>query len=203
MLTLKEWMELADYRITEGSDYFTNIPGLYSLSSWNEQQDGFSFFIAFDPKDNQRVYVVEACDYARNLAYRLVDSALEVDNQAWDDTEWTTLEVDDDFIQKALAIKAGEEYDTRVSVPLNVPDDVLFTLMMQAHEKDITLNEHMENIVRAACDEVLADPEVYRRKMSFDKDDEDGWDELAEDHFDDDGDDVPVAAMKTKKKKKK
>ena len=82
----------------------------------------------------------------------------------------------------------------------------MFTLMMQAHEKDITFNEHMENIVRAACDEALVDPEAYRRKMSFN--------ELPEDHFDDDEEmrdeydfsnatSGSVAAMKTKKKKKK
>ena len=155
MLTLKAWMELVDYKVTEGSDYFTNIKGLYSMSSWNEQQDGFSFFIAFDPKDNQRVYAVEACDYARNRAYRLVDSALEVDNQAWDDNEWTTLESDDDFIQKATAIKNSEDYDTRVSVPLDLPDDVLFTLMKQAHEQDVTLNQMVEHILQKAIDSDL------------------------------------------------
>ena len=148
MLTLKEWMELVDYKITEGSDYFTNIPGLYSMSFWNEQQDGFSFFIAFDPKDNQRVYVVEACDYANQRAYRIKDPAIELDNQAWDDVEFTELEVDDDFIQKALAIKAGEGYDTRVSVPLDLEDDLLFELMKKAHEQDITLNQMVEQVLR-------------------------------------------------------
>lgn len=148
MLTLKEWMELVDYKITEGSDYFTNIPGLYSMSFWNEQQDGFSFFIAFDPKDNQRVYVVEACDYANQRAYRIKDPAIELDNQAWDDVEFTDLEVDDDFIQKCLAIKAGEEYDTRVSVPLDLEDDLLFELMKKAHEEDITLNQMVERVLR-------------------------------------------------------
>ena len=148
MLTLKEWMELVDYKITEGSDYFTNIPGLYSMSSWNERQDGFSFFIAFDPKDNQRVYVVEACDYANNRAYRIKDPAIELDKTAWDDVEFTDLEVDDDFIQKALAIKAGEEYDTRVSVPLELEDELLFELMKKAHEEDITLNHMVERVLR-------------------------------------------------------
>ena len=148
MLTLKEWMELVDYKITEGSDYFTNIPGLYSMSSWNEQQDGFSFFIAFDPKDDQRVYAVEACDYANNRAYRIKDPAIELDKTAWDDVEFTELEVDDDFIQKALAIKAGEEYDTRVSIPLELEDDLLFELMKQAHERDITLNQMVEQVLR-------------------------------------------------------
>jgi hypothetical protein len=207
MLTLKEWMELADYRVTEGSDYFTNIPGLYSLSSWNEQQDGFSFFIAFDPKDNQRVYAVEACDYARNRAYRLKDPNIVLDKSAWDDVDFTDLETDDDFIQKALAIKSGEDYDDRVSVPLNLPDDALFTLMQQAHEQDITFNQHMENIVRAACEEALADPEAYKRKMGWDDEFEQGkWDEDydADDEMDSDIQDFkPPAAMKAKKKKKK
>lgn len=168
MITLKEWMELVDFKITEGSDYFTNIPGLYSLSYWNEQQDGFSFFVAFDPKDNQRVYSVEACDYANNRAYRRKDPALETDAQAWDDVEFVELEEDDDFIQKALAIKAGEEYDTRVSIPLDLDDNLVYALMKQAHEKDITFNELMEDILTKACDEALADPDAYRKKMGWD-----------------------------------
>lgn len=201
MLTLKEWMELVDCRITEGSDYFTNIPGLYSLSAWNEQQDGYSFFVAFDPKDNQRVYVVEVCDYANDRAYRLKDPAIELDAQAWDDVNFVDLETNGDFIEKALAIKAGEDYDTRVSVPVDLPDDVLLILMKQAHEQDITFNEHMENILQAACEEALADPEAYKLKMGW-NDKDDGWDEIAEDHWDDDGDPTP-AMMKAKKKKKK
>jgi hypothetical protein len=85
-------------------------------------------------------------------------------NEAWDDVNYVDLESDDDFIQKGLAIKEGEDYDTRVSVPLDLPDDVLFELMKQAHERDITLNELMEDVIRAACDEALKDPEAYRRK---------------------------------------
>ena len=168
MLTLKEWMELVDYKITEGSDYFSNLTGLYCLTSWNGEQDGYSFNITFDPKDNQRVYCVEVCDYANDRAYRIHDPELVVDAEAWDDVKWTDLEVDDDFIQKSLSIKAGEEYDDRVSVPVDLPEDVMFTLMKQAHEQDITFNQHMENILRAACEEALADPEAYKRKMGWD-----------------------------------
>ena len=43
MLTLKEFMELVDFKITEGSDYHVNVPGLYLLSSWNGEQNGYSF----------------------------------------------------------------------------------------------------------------------------------------------------------------
>jgi hypothetical protein len=153
MLTLKEWMELVDYKVTEGSDYYTNIPGLYSMSSWNGEQDGHSFFIAFDPKDEQRVYVVEACDYANKRAYRLKDPAIVLDTEAWDIVDFVDLETDDDFIQKALAIKAGEDYDTRVSVPLVLEDELLFELMKKAHERDITLNQMVEEILREVLEQ--------------------------------------------------
>ena len=155
MLTLKEFMELVDFKITEGSDYHVNVPGLYLLSSWNGEQNGYSFDIAFDPADNQRVYLVEANDMKNNRAYRLKDPALDIDNVAWDGVEYTDLEVDDDFIQKCLAIKSGEEYDTRVSVPLELEDDLLFELMKKAHEEDITLNQMVEEILREVIDQEI------------------------------------------------
>lgn len=217
MLTVKEWMELVDYRITEGSDYCWKCFGdnTYCLSSWNGDHDGYSFNIVFDTK-TQVVYTVEVCDYARSRAYRMINPDYkdahdqEADqhnvpaNEAWDECNFVDLEDDDDFMQKALAIRDGVDYDTRVSVPLTVPDDVLFELMKRAHEQDITLNELVEDVLwRAIRAEEL--------KSSLEDDDSDGWDELAQDHWDDDGDDMfdvlekskPAAAMKAKKKKKK
>jgi len=152
MITLKEWMELVDYKITEGSDYYTNIEGLHCLTSWNGEQDGYSFFVAFDPKDDQRVYVVEACDYKNNRAYRLKDPRIEMEKKAWDDVDFVDLETDDDFIQKALAIKESKDYDTRVLVPLDLEYDLMFELIKKAHEKDITLNQMVEEILLEVID---------------------------------------------------
>jgi hypothetical protein len=100
-----------------------------------------------------------------------------------------------------LSIKAGEDYDTRVSVPLTVPDDVLFELMKRAHEQDVTLNQLVEEVLWTAI----------RAEESRQSEEDDGWDEIAEDHWDDDGDEMPsdlqdfkpAAAMTIKKKKKK
>jgi hypothetical protein len=77
-------------------------------------------------------------------------------NQAWDDVNYVDLEVDDDFIQKCLAIRAGEDYDTRVEVPLTVDDDQLFELMKLAHQRDITLNQLVEQILQDAVDQSKA-----------------------------------------------
>lgn len=160
MITLKEFMEVVDYRITEGSSYQWQCFGsnAYGLDSWNGDYDGYSFTIIFDTR-TQEVYEVQAHDYRNNRAYRLINPeyvdehkaearSREVNiNEAWENVNYVDLEVDDDWIQKALAIKDGENYDTRVSVPLDLDDSELFVLMKMAHERDLTLNEFVEEIL--------------------------------------------------------
>jgi hypothetical protein len=70
--------------------------------------------------------------------------------QAWDDILYVDLDVDDDFIQKSQAIRDGKPYDTRVQLDLDLDDDLLFGLMKLAHQRDITLNHLIEQILREA-----------------------------------------------------
>jgi hypothetical protein len=167
MITLKEWMELVNYHITEGDSYGWQCYGdhAHQLSSWNgvHGRGGWSANIVFDTQD-QTVYEVYICDYTRDRAYRIINPDFQVqykdeakgrgelDNQAWDDVDFTDLEVDDDFIQKCLAIVAGEDYDTRVSVPLDLERDELFKLMTMAHERDITLNQFVVELLTEAIE---------------------------------------------------
>ena len=151
MITLKEWMEVSNYRITEGSDY-NAYGGAYALTSWNGDQDGYSLEIIFDQK-TQTVYEVQACDYRHNRAYRLINDAHKQvgrDDEAWDDTRWIDLEADDDWIQKAQAIVAGRDYDTRITVPIDLTDQELLALMKLAHERDVTLNHLIDQVLREA-----------------------------------------------------
>ena len=154
MITLKQWMELVDYRITEGTDYLLAGENLFSLTSWNGRQSdgGYSMEIVFDQK-TQDIYVVEACDYSNNRAYRLINpdiNDVDHDKTAWDDTEWTDLDVEADWLEKATAIIAGEDYDTRVQMQLDIPHDLLYKLMLLAHEADLTLNEFIVKILQEA-----------------------------------------------------
>jgi hypothetical protein len=165
MITMKEWMELVDYKITEGDSYGWNCFGSnsYQLSSWNgvHGKGGYSFNIIFSTK-SQKVYEVSVCDYTNDRAYRMInpdyvkkykkeaESRNEMSDQAWDDIDYIDLEVDDDFIQKCLAIKAGEDYDTRVSMPVDFTDEELLRYMKIAHERDITFNQLIEEALREA-----------------------------------------------------
>lgn len=170
MITLKQWMEIVDYRITEGGDYYNSRYGdsVYSLDSWNGEQDGHSFTIIFDTR-TQQVYEVQAHDYVHNRAYRMFAEGfaaqVDEDKQAWDDVNYVTLDVDDDFIQKSLAIKAGEDYDTRVSVPVDFTDDELFKYMKMAHEHDMSFNEFIEEALRQAIEEHKRNPEAAKARV--------------------------------------
>ena len=168
MITIKEWMELVDYKITEGSDYGWGCygPNSFTLDSWNGVHGvgGYSFSIVFSTK-SQKVYEVSMCDYTNDRAYRMINPKFQKKhdkeaefrnvnlNEAWDDVDYVSLDVVDDFIQKALAIKAGEAYDTRVQVEVDFSDEDLLQYMKIAHERDITFNELVEQALRHAIDE--------------------------------------------------
>lgn len=171
MITLKQFMEACDYRITEGSDYQWQCfgPNAYRLDSWNGDQDGHTLSIVFDTQ-TQEVYQAEAFDYSRERAYRITNpdykfahddecQTRDVEDIAWerDDgspVEFVELDVEEDFLDKARAIVNDEDYDTRVQVPVDFTDEELLTYMKMAHERDMTFNEFVEMALRAAIDEI-------------------------------------------------
>lgn len=176
MISMKEWMELVDYKITEGSDYMWSCygPNAYTLDSWNGVHGvgGHSFSIVFSTK-SQKVYEVSMCDNTNNRAYRMINPKnVEkhrtesqhrgvLANQAWDNVNYIDLDVDDDFIQKALAIRTGEDYDTRVLVPVDFSDEDLLKYMKLAHERDITFNELVVQALTEAIQLREANPEIF------------------------------------------
>ena len=179
MISLKQWMEVVNYRITEGSNYGWQCygPDAHMLDSWNGSQNGHSFTIIFDTK-TQTVYEVQAHDYVHNRAYRVINPDYAKANkkeakqrgvsrkEAWDDVDYVDLETDEDWLAKAQAIFANEDYDTRVSVPLDIEDDLVFEMMKQAHERDITLNQYVELILKKVIDkEESFDERMWRQSL--------------------------------------
>lgn len=160
-------METVDYKVTEGSEYCWECygPNAYRLDSWNQDQEGHTVSIVFDTRTHV-VYEVNAYDYSRNRAYRLINpdyksihdnesKSRDLDSkQAWDDVNYIDLEVDEDFLEKARAIVADKEYDTRIKISLDLPDDMLFKLMTLAHESDMTLNQFIEKLLRNELNQI-------------------------------------------------
>jgi hypothetical protein len=178
-MSMQRFMECVNYRVTEGSDFGWNCFGdfAYRLDSWSGDQDGHTITIVFDTK-TQTCYSLEAFDYANKRAYRWINPDFvqahrdeaknrEVyETEAWEDDlgvsiKFVDLETQDDFFTKATAIVNGEPYDTRVEVPIDLPNDVLFQLMVKAHEQDITFNQLVEQALQAAIDRHLAGEEPF------------------------------------------
>lgn len=156
MITLKQFLETVEYRITEGSDYLWNCygPDSYRLDVSNNII-GTNAEIIFDTK-TQIVYEVCVFDETNSRAYRIINPDFKKKHNkeskkrnvnsdiAWDDVNFIDLETDEDFLEKMTAIISGEEYDTRVSIPIDMTDSQLALVARAAHEADITLNEFFE-----------------------------------------------------------
>jgi hypothetical protein len=162
-MQLKDVNESLDHRISGGSDYgwqcyganarFLDYESVYATGSCvfdTLTQGIYEVHVEFvnlekrpyrwlNPNTKDVMYA--------EAAYREIDA-----DQAWDDIKWIDLETEEDFLEKASAIFKGETFDDRVSVPLNLNDEELFAMMKLAHEKDITLNQLMVEILQAAID---------------------------------------------------
>ena len=75
-------------------------------------------------------------DYLNEAKERNVDP-----NQAWED-----------FLEKAKAMFTGNYWDTRIQIPVDLDDDTILKLSMEAHKRDITLNNMIELILRELID---------------------------------------------------
>jgi hypothetical protein len=175
---IQRWMELVEYRISEGSEFGWQCfgPDAYRLDHWNgESQNSPSFSITFDRR-NQTVYQIEANDYVNDRAYRWsnpesADAYIKEAEQrgvgakeAWDDVDYIELDSVDDFFEKATAIYRGEDYDTRVTVTVEFTDEELLKYMTMAHERDMTFNQFIEEALKAAIEEHKRDPEGMKQR---------------------------------------
>lgn len=166
MITLKDWMEAVNYRITEGSEYCWHCygPAAYTLDSWDGDHDGVSASVVFST-NTQNVFELTVADYRRQRAYRYInpqyleayrkEAEVRGDgaDQAWDDVRYIDLETEADFLEKLHAIMNYLPYDERVEVPLTLPQAELFQLMKLAHQQDLTLNELIEDMLREMIDQ--------------------------------------------------
>lgn len=154
--------EALEHRISGGSEYGWNC---WPNARWLDYESDYAHASVVFNSQTQEIYTAEVNDKAdEHKPYRWMDPAykqLYTDeakvrntdpNQAWDNTSWYDLETSEDWLEKASAIIRGEEFDTRVEMPLTLGNDELFMLMTMAHERDITLNKMVEIILQEVID---------------------------------------------------
>lgn len=106
----------------------------------------------------QVVYEVSICEFKHDISYRLVNptyaDALKalagVKGDAWsaayDGVEFTDFSTVDAFIE-AASVLLQHKVATMSSIELDLEDDLVYSLMKMAHERDITFNQLITEIL--------------------------------------------------------
>lgn len=165
---LKDVNEITNHRITCGSEFLWHCyPDARSL----DYESTYAYITAVYSTESQEIYEVNVSVKPESWSqdqrpYRWLNPAYKdayykecktrkiKKNIAWDDVKWVDLETEEDFLEKAEAIFNGiEDFDKRVQVPIELEDEVMLQLCMEAHKRDITLNQMVEKVLRTAIDE--------------------------------------------------
>ena len=162
VITLQDYMTAINYQVTEGSSHEWNCFGehAYQLNSADSNDNHATYTIcAIFDKLTQEVYELQAWDYLKNRTYRWITPDFIEEYKAehvyrgfpfeiaLDNEKFIDLDVAEDILEKIAAIIAGEEYDTRVQIEIDLSDDVIHAAAIQAHKQDITLNQYINNIL--------------------------------------------------------
>jgi hypothetical protein len=149
--------EALQHKITGGSEYYWNC---WPNPRWLDYESEFATASVVFNTETQEIYTAEICDKEhKHKPYRwlnplykqaMIDEAKDrvIDpDEAWENVKWCDLETTEDWLEKASAMFAGDEFDTRVQVPLTLGKDEMYKLMEMAHEHDVTLNKMVEIIL--------------------------------------------------------
>ena len=134
------WNCFPDARFLDYESAYAHVSILYSTVDQTVYQADASIKSGVWPDEFKDAYLNEAKE--RNVK----------PNQAWDDVEWIELETDEDFLEKSKAMFNGDYWDTRIQVPIDLDNDTILQLAMEAHKRDITLNNMIEIILQEVVD---------------------------------------------------
>ena len=159
MMHLHEFLEAIEYKIATSDEYLWDCYGP-NARSLDCEEGAYTISCVFDNKQHV-VYEVTAYDYDNDRAYQWIDSDYvesydaEASNrglneEAFDDTKLVRLDVLDDMLEKIEGITSGADYDTRVTIQVDIPKEDLYTFMLAAHAEDVTLNKFFEMAIRNA-----------------------------------------------------
>lgn len=148
-----------NHKIVGGSEYQWNC---WPNARFLDFETEYAYASVVFSTETQEVYLAEVNDKDDGVKpYRWLNPTYKQDFidesklrgvdhiQAWDDVKWYDLETSEDWLNKANAIMTGQSFDTRIEMPLDLDNETLMQLMLEAHKKDITLNQMVEEVLKA------------------------------------------------------
>jgi hypothetical protein len=163
MISLKDFMELVEYKICDGSEFLWKCygHGARTMAYENELAGDaqVTIYVVFTP-DNHAITEMQVWDGPNKREYRWIHPAFvegyaqEAEQRGvdWkhslDDRKFIDLDLPEDILEKANAVYNGVDYDTRIMIKLDLGHDDEHLLMTMAHEADMPLNQFVEKIIR-------------------------------------------------------
>lgn len=165
-MNLRQINELFDHKITDGSEYRWNC---YPNARFLEYESDYAHVSVIFSTVNQEVYEVEISvkrdSWAEDMTpyrwlnpdtkdFMIAESEKKKVNwrNAWDNINYIDLDLEEDFFEKAKAIFNGEEFDKRVQMEVDLDDETLLKLAVEAHKRDITINKYIEIVLQNFID---------------------------------------------------
>jgi hypothetical protein len=156
--------EALGHKITSGSEYQWHCYG--PAVQFLDYQSEYAHASVIYSAETQEIFQADVCsndvnkkpyrwlnpDYKDELYIESEERKVDAD-LAWDDVKWVDLETEEDFLEKAAAIFNGETFDTRIQVPIDLDNDTMLQLAMEAHKRDITLNQMVVEILQQVITE--------------------------------------------------
>jgi hypothetical protein len=157
-------LKLAKYQIIESTPYewecFGSNARFLDLDTPSNKMNIVSIF----DTGTEELYSLELYDYERGHFYRWIaedklDAVIAEHAErnfdfgvAFDDQTYTDV-ILEDIVEKISDVYAGRKYDTRIMVPVNLPDDARDLLEEIAAAERITLDELTESVLRDAIEQ--------------------------------------------------
>lgn len=165
MNTLLDFLKAIDYKITDCTDYNWDCygDGIRCIDSYNV---GLTECSAMFTKNGGTIRELTMHDFEARRSYRWTDpqftqarkdKALSLkidDNVAYYGVTFIELEMIEDMLEKMEAVSRGEEYDTRIMIPLDMTEQEFLEVARAAHALDITINAFFTMAIEEAIRKV-------------------------------------------------
>ena len=158
-MKIDQLLKIAKYQIIESTPYEWECFGSnVRFLDLDTPASNMNVVCVFDTETEElyslELYVYERGHFYRWIAENKLDAVIaEHANRGFDftvafDTQTYTDVILEDIVEKITDIYAGREYDTRIMVPVNLPDKSLDLLEEIAAAQAITLDELTDSILR-------------------------------------------------------
>lgn len=158
-MNLKEVNEALNHRITSGSEFLWKC---FPDGRYLDYESEFAYVSVIYNTATQEIYQAEASQRYDDTVkpYRWLNPEFKdayyneakerniSPSEAWDDVKWVDLEVEEDFLEKATKMFEGQIFDTRIKIPIDLDDTTMLTLALEAHKRDITFNQLVEDLLQ-------------------------------------------------------